>query len=542
MLAYYAAQSNQEIEVGTSFRQSMAWLHTWTGLVVGWILYFMFVTGTIGYFYVEVDRWMRPELPLAFAGLSQRHALDISDTYLRREATRADLWVIKLPEPRSPTLWVEWRTGDGERVRREYDPTADRFRDVAELPKARATGGGFALYRMHWKLHYMPGDIAVRIIGICTMIMLVALLTGVVAHKKLFAEFFTFRPRKAARSWLDMHNLVSVTALPFFLMITISGLLFYPAAYVPGAALMRYSGELQQLETDFFPPLPSTPRANRAAPLLPLGASLGEADRLWGKGATSALVVRFPGDAASTIELAHSGASTLLRSAGEALSFDGVNGQLTQRFTALESAPRAITSVFYGLHEGIFADWALRWLYFLSGVLGCGMIGTGLVLWTVKRRSKHHNTENSVAGLRIVECLNVGTIVGLPVGVAAYFWANRLLPVEMAGRGAWEMHSLFLTWGVMLLWAAIRPVKKAWIEELSLAAIAFGTLPVLNALTTNRHLGVTLPAGDWGLVGFDLTMLATGALFGLAAVIVGRRTGPPGAAFRPVRSIIGTMP
>lgn len=26
------------------FRQSMAWLHAWVGLLIGWVLYFMFIT------------------------------------------------------------------------------------------------------------------------------------------------------------------------------------------------------------------------------------------------------------------------------------------------------------------------------------------------------------------------------------------------------------------------------------------------------------------------------------------------------------------
>ena len=35
-------------------RQSMAWLHTWTGLPVGWVLFFVFLTGTLGYFDSEI--------------------------------------------------------------------------------------------------------------------------------------------------------------------------------------------------------------------------------------------------------------------------------------------------------------------------------------------------------------------------------------------------------------------------------------------------------------------------------------------------------
>jgi hypothetical protein len=43
----------------------MSWLHTWVGLLLGWVLYLMFVTGTAGYLDTEIDRWMKPELPPA---------------------------------------------------------------------------------------------------------------------------------------------------------------------------------------------------------------------------------------------------------------------------------------------------------------------------------------------------------------------------------------------------------------------------------------------------------------------------------------------
>ena len=47
------------------FRISMTWLHTWAGLVFCWLLYFLFVTGTLGYFDSEIDLWMTPEAAVA---------------------------------------------------------------------------------------------------------------------------------------------------------------------------------------------------------------------------------------------------------------------------------------------------------------------------------------------------------------------------------------------------------------------------------------------------------------------------------------------
>ena len=95
--------------------------------------------------------------------------------------------------------------------------------------------------------------------------------------------------------------------------------------------------------------------------------------------------------------------------------------------------------------------------------------------------------------------------------------------MELADRASWEVNALFLIWGETLIYALFRDIRKAWVELLWLAAAAYALLPLVNALTTDRHLGVTLPAGDWTLAGFDLTMLALGAAFGYMAIKVQRR-------------------
>jgi hypothetical protein len=49
------------------FRQSMSWVHTWTGLVMGWLLFAVYVTGALSYFRNEITVWMQPELHAAAA-------------------------------------------------------------------------------------------------------------------------------------------------------------------------------------------------------------------------------------------------------------------------------------------------------------------------------------------------------------------------------------------------------------------------------------------------------------------------------------------
>src|SRR3546814_12240603 len=52
-----AADRHRRAAVKGGFRQSMAWLHTWTGLLLGWLLFAIFVTGTSAYFQEEITRW-----------------------------------------------------------------------------------------------------------------------------------------------------------------------------------------------------------------------------------------------------------------------------------------------------------------------------------------------------------------------------------------------------------------------------------------------------------------------------------------------------
>ncbi|RQO36999.1 peptidase [Herminiimonas sp. KBW02] len=530
------------------FRQCMAWLHTWTGLVVGWVLFFVFVTGTAGYFTYEIDRWMRPELPLVTsADVAPQDALAKAQAYLEQHAAGAESWTISLPGDRSqPNLGVSWQPkraeGEGGGRNRGKRVTLDAHSgEAVDAEKVRATGGGHLLYRMHYQLHYISYDVAIRLVGICTMLMFLAILTGVVTHKKIFKDFFTFRPAKGQRSWLDAHNIISVMALPFFVMITYSGLVFFMFNYMPLGVTAIYGAEKEGRDQFFKELYPQRNNAKKGpvvpATLTPLAPLLVAAEKEWGAGQVQRFNISRPYDARSEVTVAR-------RSGGDigntpALRFNGVSGAKVEA-EAPESGSRAFQSVILGLHEGRFAGPLLRWIYLISGLLGASMIATGLVLWTVKRKVKQDKLikagQRREFGFRLVECLNIGTIAGLSTAVAVYFWANRLIPADFAGRREWEVHAMFIAWGLALLYPAFRPALRAWVEELSLAAAAFLLLPLLNAVTTERHLGVTLPAGDWVLAGFDLTMLALGVFFALAARKVQRKLKSQPAQVRPART------
>lgn len=515
------------------FRQSMSWVHTWGGLVVGWILFFIFLTGTLGYFDTEIDRWMKPELTPDNTSLTQ--SLTAAESRLQQKAPDAKRWFINPATNRdNPQLRIFWEMpgANGERGvtgNELLNPT------TGEPVAARATGGGQALYRMHYALHYMPTTLAYWIVGICSMFMLIAFITGIIIHKKIFKDFFTFRPRKGQRSWLDIHNLLGVISLPFYLMITYSGLIFFVFTYMPLVINSSY-GMGKDAQEKFFDELfvetEKIERANSPAPLASLINMATIAEQHWGNGQIRYIEISNPGDLNAVVTIGRH-LDSPLRASPE-LIFNGTTGELLNSKTAMSSASRTVRDVLLGLHEGLFADIGLRWLYFFSGLAGTAMIAAGLILWVVKRRPQQLlKAEGPARGHKLVESLNLGMIIGLPLAIASYFWANRLLNVNFSARAAWEMHILFITLLIALLYPLIRSqlikksfiatIQHSWIELLWITSFAYGLLPIINALTTERSFSQSMAKGDWLFMSIELMFLSVALISAVTARILQQR-------------------
>jgi uncharacterized iron-regulated membrane protein len=477
----------------------MARLHTWTGLLFGWMLYAMFLTGAVSYFREEISQWMRPEILTLAQPPDSATSAALAIAGLQQLAPGASQWVIDLVDERGNTVGVSWRAGDAQ-GRAMLDPL------TGKQVRARETHGGEFFYYFHFSLHYLPRTAARWLVGLATMFMLVAIVSGVITHKKIFASFFTFRPGKGQRSWLDAHNLLSVTALPFYLMITYTGLVTLMTLYMPwGADSASASQPMQRqlLRAEITALVPPAPASGIAAPLPEVAPMLHEAERRWGTGRVARLIVDNPGDAASRVRVVR-GDEGRVSVNPRYLVFDAHNGALRE---ARDRSPPVAEAwgVLYGLHVARFAGPAARWLFFLSSLAGAAMVATGLVLWTMKRHEKQARDGRRSWFVLLVARLNVAAVAGLPVAMAAFLWGNRLLPVGLADRSAWEVHVFFIAWGLMVLHAIARPVHRAWREQFSIAAVLCAALPLWNMLAGHR------------LAGFELTLLAVAAVLAFVA-------------------------
>lgn len=482
------------------WRQQLDWLHGWAGLLAGWALYFVFITGTLGYLDSEIDRWMQPELPppQQTPVITQ---LRLADAYLQQHAAGMAQWRIFTAIDRNqPWLKVQWRDGRQGRYQ-----TRLLSQESGEALHGRLTAGGRALYRLHYRFHYIPAPVARWLISFLTAVLVLVLLSGIVIHRHLLRDWFTFRAGKGLRTGLDLHLLAGVAVLPFLLMISYSGLLFYLPTQFPGFAATEPVTGAQSLQRILAPSAPAS-EADRTG--VPMDLTLVEIVQAAGHEIAPQQIRRVDLYRQQGVirQLVIHPRTQLFQRQEKALRVQVEStGPEYPSYTG-HGPVRAVYESVLGLHEGNFAPAGLRAGYLLSGVSGGLAIMTGLLIWETKRLRRLSGT----LGYRLVSGLNLGVIAGLPWAIAVYFIGNRVLPADLPQRAAAELNLLFVSWLLFIVLALLRPGRPGWLLFTALAGGSYLILPCLSLLCTDRNLYLSYQLQDWWFWGFELAAIGIG--------------------------------
>ena len=509
--------------MGQSLRASMTWLHTWAGVLLGALLFAIFWMGTLSVFDREIDRWMIPDTRIASGGAEAVSLDGLLPQIEKHVGQDAKSWWLNFPEPRTPIADMWFQDAKGE----YHGPVLFDPATGMRLAGRETLGATGFIFPFHFNLHLRWFDIGYWLVGAAGMAMLVLLVSGVIIHRKIFADFFTFRyERKLPRSSLDLHNLTGVLGLPFHVVITLSGLIIFTYLYFPKTAALVYAdaqnptAALHDEAQERF----SRPALDEHGVLTSLDAMMQIATERWrGVGIRSVQVIH-PGDANGYVRINRSHRHSVLRHVG-AIYFDGPTGSVLHA-TDMPKPIKTVERFVVGLHFIQFEHWTLRWIYFVLGLSGCVMIATGFIYWLETRRKRH--AAQGLPGVRIVEGLTVGAVTGIVIATLAFFVANRLLPsgATCAGyeRAALEVWAFYLVWLFAFAHAWLRP-GAAWREQCWAIAVLALLAVVLNAATTGDHLIKTVSDGYWPVAGMDLLLLAGAGLAAYAARTLARRKG-----------------
>jgi uncharacterized iron-regulated membrane protein len=535
-----------------SFQQAMTWLHTWFGLVLGFVLVVVFFFGSLSVFDREIDRWGMPETrfePQTMPSFDQRLAAIFATIEPEEEELEEARARVGGPLPSVLPL-MNWQAYSTHR-----DPVLELYAEFAvknnpkdpfdhvhghvtidprsgkSLPHDQLKIGSDFFYPLHFGLHLDWYRLGSWLVGLAALVMMVALVSGVVIHRKLSRELFTFRPSKnTQRGLLDLHNMTGVVALPFHFMFPLTGLIVFAGLYFPLSETMFQAAAQKHAQADALAKgLPFEP-AGKPAKLASVDAMVTEAKRRWAArgmpGEVGYLSVNHVGDVNSYVSLYRAG-SDRVTLVGQAIHFEASSGRVI-REEPPPSTVAGINDFLIGLHLQHFRHWLLRFLYVFGGLSGCVCIATGLVFFVGKRKVRH--ASEGVKGSRWVDALAVTAVTGMLIATFAMLVANRVLPAELPLRGDWQERIFWLSWLLAFLHAGVRsrPVEQArlspaWREQCCAVVALAGAAVLSNWLTTGDHLLKTIREGYWPVAGVDLALLFSAALATVAARRLGQR-------------------
>ncbi len=490
-----------------SLRSSLTWLHTWSGLLIGSLLFTIFWMGTLSVFDREIDRWMMPETRILMPDsyISMDDIRDAAADFVPADSSR---WQFLMPSEREPIIRMYYQ-GPEIFHRVHLDPNT---MEVVEGGETLGATGFF--FPFHFSLMLRWNSIGYWLVGLAAMAMMMLLVSGVIIHKKIFIDFFTFRAeKKLSRSSLDLHNVMGVLGLPFHIMITLSGLIIFMSIYLPGVMERTYSGDSSNFTNEAFGDFVQQVANEPGGELVSFETLRAQAEAIWNGSEVYYARIWNQSDANATIEMRRNRDDAVPLNL-DLVSFDGDSGEI---YTVHESEPvMAAQRWIAGFHFIQFDHWTLRWVYFLLGLAGCALIGSGFVIWFETRRKQHELEGKS--GVRIVESLAIASITGIIIATLAFLIANRLLPADAhlmgQSRSDLELWIFFLSWIATAAHAGMRsaPKTNAWVEQCGTIA-AFSVVAVLlNWITTGDHLLSAFSDGLWAVAGIDLVLLANALL------------------------------
>jgi len=476
--------------------------HSAAGIGLGLIVYLVCLSGSAALFVGELRAWSEPALrtaapprPLSPERLLAPIAADLAEG--------APPLVVVDPDWHATAGEVLWRRpGDeaNQRMRVHHDGGQPVSATRADLP-------GF-LQALHTDL-LAPKPWGRYLVGLCGMMMLLSVASGILMHRKPLRQAFTLRlQRSALLGYSDWHKLMGLWALPFHAVLAYTGaLLGLAGLLIALSGSAAFGGDTRAARAAFEGSIPPSPTGEPAAPP-PLDRLARDAGARFPGHGLARIVVWHYGDAAATVRVDLHDPGTL--STQDTRLVYQAPWRAPREVMALEQGVgrRAFAAV-VPLHYGNYGGLWLKWIYAVLGVTGALLAASGTLIWFERRNGRQGGHQGRRARPR-AEGGVAGAFVGLPLGLLV------LLPLTALGvlpQGGYAMFAAvaLAVWGAGAgAGACLGPrVLPAGVAGLGVAG---ALVPLANAIGTDAPLWQTLPDGDWGVAGVDLFGLAVAAL------------------------------
>ncbi|MEO1029259.1 MAG: PepSY-associated TM helix domain-containing protein [Pseudomonadota bacterium] len=463
-------------------------LHSWTGIALGFFVFIVALSGCFALFDAEIKTWEDPAKRITITGEpAPIHAT--YEAYVKEMTQDATLLNTSL---NFPTVNEPYYTAY---VGLDYDD--DRPNEFVSRRWSAETGEalpehgeGLSVWLLDFHRDLMwPDQLGGRtvgrsLVGIIGIILMLAIISGVVAHTKIFQELFSLRYWRSVRlKWQDTHKVAGLWGLPFFGMISFTGAyLGVIVILAPVVALLAFKGDQTALvEAVIGKP---TEAAGIEATMMPVD-SLSQYVHPESGAKPDRVVVNHWGDEAATYDLLYHADKKLAYFDSYSISAvtgEAVHSQVFDRSSPATRVSNAITPLHYATYGGKYGSFgaiALKLVYFLLGLALAIITAMGNMMW-IERRKNGNEGSKSPAFYHRLGRFNVGVTTGMAFATASIFYLDKLYLGAEASRVTATGWTYFGVWFAVIFYALIRENEYRTVRDmLALTGLAFMGIPFL---------------------------------------------------------------
>lgn len=449
-------------------------LHSWTGLLLGLVLYVVSFSGIVALFEIELGPWERGTCQPAYTD----HAKAVDTLYAEAEARWDEIpanFSIYLPGYYDPLISLQAREG-------ELVLDAATGEEAGQVRDGRSRTGE-VLNRLHTDL-LLPLPWGRYLVGFFGFVMLLSLVSGVFLHRKMLAELFTLRLRRSVRlKWTDMHKSAGLWGLPFHFMMALTGcVLGFIGVFLLAAAFLSFRGDAGAASEAMSGAISASP--GEAAQMVPPGLIVANALRAMPDLEPEQIVFDGWGRKGGLVTVYGTVPGRLIYF--PAVVMQGETGQLEGIVDwSREGIGKRIYAMVTPLHYGNFGGIALKLLYAVLGLGSCLLVLSGISVWRARPAAM------ASRGNRVFLAFSDGIVHGLPLATAALLLAGRLMPHAIVTSYGWMV--VFLL-GVLCVAVLLALASASQAHRLSgITAILLLAFPLTTFLVAGPGAFAALP-------------------------------------------------
>ena len=490
--------------------------HAWAGVAAALFIYVVSLSGVFALFEDEFLHWEEtqvqfqvPAHPIPLMPLLNEHVGALTKT---GTLTSLDVYLPSQARPyyRAVAYWIP--TGERRSIKQERRWHA---KTGAEL-RPHEQGLTHWLVNFHRNL-MLPRTLGRFIVGLSGILLLVSILSGILLHRKLLKEMFTWRLHRSIRlKWQDSHKILGVWSLPFQLMIAFTGAwLGMVALLLPLNATLTGKWGMDEIYVALFP---STPAAvGISHPMLPIDEVM-VATRSHFESAPLSISITNWGDQSASYIFLYEPRGTLdgtLRREVSAVTGKVYEAPRMGRSAIYHQILRSMTT----LHYGVFGGGWMKVLYTVLGVILCIIAITGVLIWLEKRQQGGKGKAPKVTYV-LLGRITLGTSMGMLLASFSLFYVDKLSASPPGEKLMTIGTAYFAVWIAALLFAGFsRNPYKSTKRLFQLTGVVALGIPVLSLLTSPLPISDALQRGWTPLASVDIGC----AIVGLFLIGVSQR-------------------